>query len=262
MISNNEEPVNPFPAELLRELTTTLQNAAKTSTDPLYAAFDADGTLWDTDVGEAFFDYQIHHCGLSHLPEDPWRHYRDLKTVDPTLAYVWLAQINQGRRLEEVRSWASQCIDRMRPFPIFSSQLELLEVLRSLGYEIFVVTASVKWAVEPAARLVGIDQDHVLGITTAVERDIVTATAVHPITWRQGKADALLQATGGVRPVFSAGNTFGDSALLSSATHAQLALSTQSRSGTGLFEEERKLRVEARARGWHTHAFREIPDDT
>lgn len=256
MISNNTTPVNAFSPELLRELTETLERAAKEATGPLYAAFDADGTLWDTDAGEAFFDYEIHHCGLEGLPKDPWQNYNDLKKVDPTVGYVWLAQINRGRRLDEVRTWAKQCVEKQLPFPVFESQRQLISVLRRFGYEIFVVTASIKWAVEPAAALLGIDYDHVLGITTVVENGIVTDVPVQPITWRQGKADALLAATEGVRPILCSGNTLGDIALLATATQIQLAVSTQKTPNSGLFEEERKLREEATARGWLRHDFR------
>lgn len=260
MISNDDSPVNPYPPPLVRELNETIERVAKTSTGPLYAAFDADGTLWDTDAGEAFFDYQIEKCGLQGLPADPWQHYRELKTDDPAAGYVWLAQINKGRKLSQVRAWAKACIEEKTPYPIFESQRDLIRLLRKHRFEIFAVTASVKWAVEPAAALLGIDFDHVLGITTEVVDGVVTDRPVHPITWRQGKAEALLKTTHGAAPVLCSGNTLGDIALLGAASHIRLAVSTQSTPGTGLFEEEKKLRQEAKTRGWLMHAFREIKE--
>ncbi len=257
MIPNKDAPVNPFPPSLVRALTDAIEAAARTATGPLYAAFDADGTLWDTDVGEAFFDYQIRCCGLEGLPSDPWRRYRDLKKTDPAAAYAWLAQINRGRTLAEVRAWAKDCVERQAPFPVFESQRELIGLLRRHGFEIFVVTASVKWAVEPAAALLGINPARVLGVTTEVVNGVVTDRATRPITWRQGKADALLAATRGVAPALCSGNTLGDIALLSAADRVRLAVSTQSAPGTGLFEEEERLREEAEAHGWLRHAFRE-----
>ncbi|MCM2281023.1 MAG: haloacid dehalogenase-like hydrolase [Bdellovibrionaceae bacterium] len=258
MISNKNKLVNSFPPQLMDMLTRTLERASRECDGPRIAAFDADGTLWDTDAGESFFDYQIHHCGLPGLPADPWQHYHDLKKADPRVAYMWLAQINAGQALHEVRAWARACVEKARPFPIFESQKALIETLQHLRFEIYVVTASVKWAVEPAAALLGIDQDHVLGITTEVEDDLVTKTPVLPITWRQGKSEALLKATRGARPIFASGNTLGDIALLECASHLRLAVSTQDVPGTGLFEEERKLREEAQTRGWTMHAFRPL----
>jgi phosphoserine phosphatase len=255
MISKNQTPVNEFSPELWTSLESVLRSAAR-SGEPLIAAFDADGTLWDADAGETFFDWQIHNCDLPALKGiDPWRHYHDLKKPDPRVAYAWLAQISAGRRLEEVRAWAAECFRSVGPWPVFESQRRLIALLRELGSDIYVVTASVKWAVEPVAALVGVDFDHVIGIETEVRNGVVTDVVKPPITWREGKAEGLLARTGGVRPVLCAGNTYGDIALLSCATHVRLALSTQSEPG-GLFDEESKLFDHATSQKWHIHPFR------
>jgi phosphoserine phosphatase len=255
MISKNPNPVNEFSPELWSHLKSTLEKAAREAKGPRIAAFDADGTLWDADAGETFFDWEIHHAGLKGLPADSWAHYRALKSPDPRVAYVWLAQINEGHRLEDVRKWAAQCLQAHQPWPVFHSQRKLIELLKSLKFEIYIVTASIKWAVEPAAGLLGIDHDHVIGIETKVENGVVTREGVLPYTWREGKALGLLKATGGVHPILACGNTHGDSALIESATHVQLTVATQEKPG-GLFEEEEKLRTEAAQRGWLRHHFR------
>ena len=259
MISNNPTPVNEFPESLLNDITETLARVTSEHVGRKIAAFDADGTLWDTDAGEAFFDFQIKHCNLKGLPPDPWKYYLDGKATDPAKAYMWLAQISAGHSLKQVRDWASECVSKTNPYPVLKSQHEVIKVLRKLGFEIFVVTASVKWAVEPAARLVGVDQDHVLGITTEVVDGIVTNKPVYPVTWRKGKAEAILNATGGVRPIFCSGNTDGDLALLEIATHLPLAVSTQN-APSKLNDSEARLREEAIKRGWRTHAFRPATD--
>jgi phosphoserine phosphatase len=256
MISKNQTPVNEFSPELWSTIETTLREAARIATGPLIAAFDADGTLWDADAGETFFDWQIHNSGLATLKGiDPWARYKELKNPDPRVGYVWLAQISAGTSLRQVREWATDCFKSLGPWPVFESQRRLITLLRSLGYEVYVVTASIKWAVEPVAALLGIDHDHVIGIETEVRDGIVTDIVKPPITWRDGKAEGLLARTRGVRPVLCAGNTYGDIALLSCATHVRLALSTQDRAG-GLFDEETKLVEHASAEKWHIHPFR------
>ena len=262
MISKNMSPVNEFSPELWASLVSVLEGAARArgangeDGEPLIAAFDADGTLWDADAGETFFDWQIHNCALPTLRGiDPWARYKELKHPDPRVAYGWLAQINGGQTLEQVRAWAVKCYQQAGPWPVFESQRRLIEKLRSLGFEIFVVTASVKWAVEPVAALLGIDYDHVIGIETEVIGGIVTDIVRTPITWREGKPEGLLKHTHGKRPVLAAGNTIGDIALLQSATHVRLALSTQNEPG-GLFDEETKLVTHATTEGWHLHPFR------
>lgn len=254
MISNNATPVNEFSPAFREELYASIEAAARDCRGPLIAAFDADGTLWDTDAGENFFDYQIHNSRLENLPADPWKYYLDQKAVDPRVAYLWLAEISKGHSLNQVRRWAASAVGALRPYPVLKSQKDLISFLKKLGFEIYVITASVKWAVEPAAALVGIDEDHVLGVETVVRDGVVTSDPVYPVTWREGKAEALLKATGGVKPVFASGNTDGDLMLLELATIA-LAVSTQNTPGK-LNDSEIRLRVEAEKRGWRRHAFR------
>lgn len=254
MISKNITPVNEFNPALWARLCTELKTLAASRSEPKIAAFDADGTLWDADAGETFFAWQIRNCGLD-LPTDAWAHYRFLKSPDPRVAYAWLAQINAGRTLEQVRNWAKTCFAEHPDWPVFHSQKKLIDLLRSLGFEIYIVTASIKWAVEPVASLVGVDHDHVLGITTRIVDGLVTDEVVHPITWRQGKAEGLLAKTGGLKPALVSGNTYGDIALLETATHIQLAVSTQNEP-CGLYDEEHKLAEEAVRRGWLRHRFR------
>jgi phosphoserine phosphatase len=254
MISNKKSPVNEFSPELWEALKKTLQRAVDAGL-PRIAAFDADGTLWDHDAGETFFEWEIHKAGLKDLPADPWAHYEALKKINPITAYVWLAQINAGVPLTQVREWAAQCFREQPAWPVLASQKKLIDHLRALDFEIYIVTASIKWAVEPVAALVGVDFDHVLGITTKIENGLVGMEGVLPVTWRQGKADGLLAATGGIRPILASGNTYGDIALLDTATHVQLAITTQSEP-CGLFNEESKLAEEADRRGWLRHKFR------
>jgi phosphoserine phosphatase len=258
MISKNLDPVNEFSPELWQLLKSRLQKAAAETSGPRFAAFDADGKLWDHDAGETFFDWQIHNSNLATLPLDPWAHYHALKNPDPRVAYLWLAQISQGTTLIQMRQWAEACFREQAPWPVFSSQRRLIEFLRSLNFEIYVVTASIKWAVEPPAKLLGIDADHVIGITTEIIDNRIGHKGVEPITWRQGKAEAILKATGGVRPLLACGNTYGDTALIETATAVSLAVSTQDKHGP-LFEEERKLREEAQGKSWLMHAFRTLP---
>lgn len=255
MISNNATPVNEFSPALWQHLSTTLERAVNETKGPRIAAFDADGTLWDADAGETFFDWQIRNSGLSNLPSDPWERYHELKNPDPRVGYVWLAQISAGHSLEQVRKWAKTCFEQQPKWPVFESQKKLISLLREMDFEIYIVTASIKWAVEPVASLVGIDFDHVIGITTKLVDGKVGTEVNHPITWRQGKAEGLLAATGGVRPILASGNTYGDIALLETASHVKLAVSTQDQPG-GLFEEEHKLAVEADRQGWTRHKFR------
>ena len=222
--------------------------AKKLRPKPWIAAFDADGTLWDTDLGELFFDYEIRHSRLS-LPSDPWLHYLTTKKTDTPKAYLWLAQINAGVPLSTVRDWAEKAYTGLNPFPIFDFQKRLIQFLLQEEFEIYIVTASVKWAVEPGARRLGVPIENVLGITTATESGLVTALQEGPITWREGKATALLARTAQVHPILCAGNTTGDTALLETASDVRLAVLSQ-QPGEHLYATEMELQKIATERSW------------
>lgn len=244
----------PFPDVYWQKIESSLKEA-KSKGENLFAAFDADGTLWDTDLGENFFRFQIDEKKIA-LPPDPWNHYVELKKIndDPRPAYLWLAQINKNQPLEQVKKWAKEAFDQIQPNPIFSEQLKLIHFLKSNGVKVYVVTASVKWAVEPGAHALGLTDDDVIGVETEVHSGIVTDIPVYPVTYRLGKTEALFKKTNKQRPFLCSGNTIGDLELLMSASHLQLAVSASSRDD-GLFKKENELLQKAHEFSWLSHRF-------
>lgn len=243
-----------FPQEFWDLVNITLDQVLANSTKAPVAAFDADGTLWDADLGENFFKWQIKNKVLKNLPSDPWRHYRDWKeSGDPRPAYLWLAQINQGRSIQEVRGWASDCVKELSPLPVFEDQKKLIQLLKSKGVDIYVVTASVKWAVEPGAALLGIPEKNVIGVATKIKNGIVSTEQEGQITYREGKATAIIDKAG-QKPFLSSGNTLGDIALLDCATHIKWCVSAAQKDHE-LWPAEEKLRQEAKAKNWLIHEF-------
>ena len=244
----------PFPEEFWVKIKQTVADL-KLKNTPLFAAFDADGTLWDIDLGENFFNHQIETKSVP-LPEQPWNHYQELKKVndDPRDAYVWLAQINSGQTLPQVRQWSAEAYQSAAPVPIFKDQQQLIEFFLGHGVKVLIVTASIKWAVEPGAIAIGLKPENVIGVETEISNDTVTNIAVHPITYKIGKVEALLKHTGGIYPFFASGNSTGDTELLKSATHLQLAVSAASRDDR-LFQTENELMKIAETNNWMRHRF-------
>jgi len=254
------------PKSFTPEIWTAIEKAtdmaleeAKTLKQVPVAAFDADGTLWNTDLGESFFKYQIKNCKLKafeSINEDPWTYYRRWKeSGDPRPAYLWLAQINEGHDIEEIRSWARTNVDQMSPLPIFEPQHDLIKYLIDRGVEVFVVTASVKWSVEAGAKLLGIREANVIGVATEILAGKVTAKQQGMITYREGKASALLEKTAGIKPFLCSGNTTGDLNLLKLATKVALAVHSEQPEGSELYKTELALQNEAKANNWLRFKF-------
>lgn len=244
--------MTPFPKHQLTQLLNDLEQSRPAG--QAVAAFDADGTLWNTDLGEALFQYTIRNK-LVPLPPDPWQHYQDLKEkVSHPVAYLWLAQIYKGVPLAQVREWAAAGVREMHPVPVFPEAVAIIEHLKKLKVDVYIVTASIKWAVEPGASLVGLSPEQVLGIETKVENGVITEHQHGPITWREGKPEGLLTRTGGVRPYFAAGNTEGDLFLLESSTAHRLVMAAAPEGSENFPTEQRMLKI-ARERGWHSHFY-------
>lgn len=243
-----------YPKNIWDQVHKTLDLIQKNNPYPI-AAFDADGTLWDVDLGENFFQYQIDNQ-LIPLPPRPWEHYLEMKKIndDPRAAYLWLAQICKGCTLEQVRNWAHEAFQKIKPDPIFDQQQKLIQLFLSRGVRVFVVTASVKWAVEPGAEFLGLSPSQVLGIETDVQNGYVTETQKGVITYKDGKVEGLLQATMGEKAFFCSGNTEGDLALLESSTHLRLVVSAAARDDHN-FKTENKMLILAEERNWLSHRF-------
>lgn len=250
----NMSKYQDFSSELWNHFEVEIEKHLKRENSPHYAAFDADGTLWDVDAGETFFHYQIAHSGLANLPADPWNHYHEWKDRDPRAAYLWLAQISKGHTLAQVRQWARECAKKQTSWPTFPAQKKLIHWLRSKGIRVFVVTASIKWAVEPFAELLGLHYDDVIGVETHINDGVVTDRLNGNITWKEGKSQTLLEKTQGVKPILGVGNTMGDASLIDCSQLLKLAVCS-SKEGDELYETELSLQKMARENNWLSHSF-------
>lgn len=244
----------PFPKEFWTLIQNTI-DSYRHKGQKLIAAFDADGTLWDTDLGENFFQYQIDHK-LVELPQDPLNYYYDLKKInhDPRMAFMWLAQINKNKNIDEVRQWAQKAFKSIKPNPIFNEQKKLIELFKENNVDTYIVTASITWAVEPGALAIGIPVENIIGVETEIKNGIITDRSRLPVTYKQGKIEALLQKTQHVPPFFCSGNTMGDWELLNGASAIRLAVSAASHDDV-LYKTESELISQARQKNWLTHRF-------
>lgn len=239
-----------FPEFILSKI----EKAVNSVENPI-AVFDADGTLWNTDIGECFFRYQIENNLLKNLPTNAWDYYRALKSKpDPRPAYLWLAQINKGIPLCDIKNWAKDCVAKHSPIPVFPEIEDLINFFMIKKVSIYVVTASVKWAVEPAALKLGIGEEQVLGVSTKIENGVITDKQEGIITYKQGKSDQLMLETNNLKPIFSCGNSMGDISLLEIS--AGVALAVQSAlPGTELFDTESALKSAALTNGWLSYSY-------
>jgi len=94
---------------------------------------------------------------------------------------------------------------------------DLIWALQRHGWEVWIVSAGVYPAVHAFAQRYGVSADRVIAVRPAMDdRGVLQEHLAAPLTYRQGKVDAIEQHVGRT-PVFAAGDTFTDLEMLRSA---------------------------------------------
>ncbi len=209
------------------------------------AAFDADGTLWHDDIGEAFARWLVEGELLKTVDKASFWHEYESRVAESRIdGYTWVIQVMAGLEDADVRLW---CRQLAAAWPNYRGAMKgLVAGLQGEGFETWIVSASNRWIVHAAAPSVGIPQDRVLGIETQVADGVLTTRPLYPRPCNQGKVDAI-QKHIGVRPVFAFGDSMGDFEMLAYAEQPLVV----GRRDLG----DNELVRQASSRGWPLHRF-------
>jgi phosphoserine phosphatase len=203
------------------------------------AVFDADGTLWREDVGEAFLRHLI-ELGWVKLPDgsDPYAEYERRVAADRRSGYAFAAQLLAGLAEPELQAeahfFAGDWVSRRK----IADTLGVVEICAKAGLRPFVVSASCRPIVIAAAPLVGFKLEQCRGIETAVRDGKYTDELIEPITYAEGKIAAAEQH--GTIAVACGDSLMGDFAMME---RARLAIAVAPRGGS-------PLATEANRRAW------------
>jgi phosphoserine phosphatase len=206
------------------------------------AAFDADGTLWREDVGEAFLQHLCER-GWVKLPGGGDPYLEDLTRVerDRATGYAFAAQLQAGISDDALQEESDRFARAWVPRRILAATQDLLALCSEAGMVCAVVSASPIQIVRAAAPLAGVPVARCLGMTTRVDPGgALTDEIVPPISYARGKVDALVKAGYGAPALGCGDSVFGDLALLEAA---RLPVVVAQGVGGALAEE-------ARRRGW------------
>ena len=96
------------------------------------ALFDADGTLWREDVGEAFLRHLI-SLGWVQLPDgsDPYEAYERAVDRDRATGYAYAAQLQAGLDVERVEAEARRFAAAWVPPRLVADTARLREIGRA-----------------------------------------------------------------------------------------------------------------------------------
>jgi phosphatidylglycerophosphatase C len=231
------------PIEPTDRLLARLDDARRRLGPGGLLAFDADGTLWEGDVGFDTFNALVEARGvraealgalceearLYGLPVGP-----DPNDVARALHDAHLAGAYPEDRACSMMAWAfagftrAACDAFMREVIAGAGldrrlQAEIKPVLawaRDRDIPIWIVSASPRASVEAAALALGFDADKVIAVTPAETSDgALLPRSIEPLPYDQGKADLLRQATSNAPVLAAFGNSGFDAPMLWLAAH-------------------------------------------
>lgn len=246
--------LNSFNSELSTKLAQIIETAQSFKGRKV-AVFDADGTLWQGDLGEAFFRHQLALNTPLKIPfSNPWdTYFQEANFGDTRKAFGWLAQWNEGMaEIDLIKSCDDFYLKHWRHL-VFKPVASFISQLLQNGFEVWVITGSLTWSVQAGAADLGINRNRVLGSAVKVQQGILTASIERKIPYRETKKQ-LIEEVIKVQPLFAAGNTYWDKEMLETAQLGALAICSE-KPGEVNYEAEQKLQNLAQTRNWLRHSF-------
>lgn len=113
--------------------------------------------------------------------------------------------------------------------------VDLLHESKARGLEIWAISGSSRWSVEPAFAALGVPADRVIGIEMETTAGIITPSEVLPIPIREGKVDAM-KARKLPMPVLVASDSRNDIPLFKSSTDLKVRVNSRGRSTEEFFQ--------------------------
>jgi phosphoserine phosphatase len=187
---------------------------------PRVAAFDCDGTLWSSDAGETFFDWEVKN-GLvsSEVGRSMRARYADYKAgkVGEREMCGEMVTMHKGIPEHVVMQAATEFMAQAFPGKIFPEMRDLIHRLHDAGCEVWAVSSSNEWVIRAGMKAFAISEDRIVATKPVLENGIVTDRLVR-IPTGPGKAQALRDI---VRKEVDAafGNSRWDTEMLAAARH-------------------------------------------
>lgn len=191
---------------------------------PAVAVFDADETLWRHDVGEGFLQWLQAQGELKIPPEeDAFARYLALCAENTTIGYAYCTQVMAGMQEKRLKELAQTFFQEHFAQNVYSAQKALIKRLEQAGVAVWLVSASNQWIVDAGAPALGIAPERVVGVRLKVVDGILTDEIIPPLTYRQGKVEAI-QKYIGCQPVLVAGDSMTDYEMLCYASQLCLVI--------------------------------------
>lgn len=141
-----------------------------------------------------------------------WRLFLDGKVPDAPILRA-MAVCFAGLTVSDAQAFADRVYrEHLAPL-VYAETVPLCREFAARGLPLVVVSGSPSFLVEAGLRGLGIEAV-VRGVTLAVVEDRFSAEVVPPLTWNQGKVEAIAPLVGPSGPLIALGDSPGDRELL------------------------------------------------
>ena len=178
------------------------------------------------------------------------RYFDQIASGEVVKACADIVRLFAGYTPDEVRALARATFEAEFSSPIGTRRLgvravpggarfiresvDLIGALAERHFDIWVVSGSNKWSVEPVFQRFGIPADRIIGIDLEVRDGLLTDRAEVPVPIRAGKIDALLRRTR-VVPLLAASDSKNDIPLLLHSAGLRVRINSRKRDTADFF---------------------------
>ena len=143
---------------------------------PRLAVFDCDGTLWEGDAGEGFFDWELKQGVVSDAivrwARPRYADYKAGKVSEDDMCGE-MVTMHRGMNETDVQQAANRYFDGFAS-NIFPEMKQLVERLQDSGCDVWAVSSTNLWVIQAAMRYFAIKLDHILAATAEIKNGVVT----------------------------------------------------------------------------------------
>lgn len=220
----------------LAQLLDVLANLERADDIAPYAFFDADHTLWATDLADVCVRRAVEEGAFRAESADALAAMMTDSGGEPTGDPNKDAMGVYHRYLEghvsevtilaaQVICWAGWTTDEATAFGrkmfeevvaprVYEGMEQIHETLRGAGIELRIISGTAHWLVVGAASAMGIEADHVRGALGEVSDGVIQPRVIEPLTYREGKLVAVESWIGDKRAAVSFGDSGSDLPML------------------------------------------------
>jgi len=221
------------------------------------AVFDGDGTV----LGQTPH-YLADECMYQWAEQRP-----DYKPIiidslksqsNVSLPYVQnRIRLVSGISLEEYRNMGEECFNNYYTDKIFKPIQELINILKSENFEIWIVTASPEGLYQKfLSKVFQIPITNIIGVKSVIRDGIITDEIVHPVPQDHGKKEAIATFIQDV-PLFVAGNSRGDKEMIEYSKGLKLIVNPDEHIAP---DQKESIANYAKRNNWLVVRVNDIPD--